>query len=302
MLHTITVTKPFIEANILVEDTATSGDAVDVKIDWANNLPSRITDGQIIANLSGNALDKTSVTSNEGFFDSLNNRIVWDRNSVPDLADIEPGAKGEVDFTVKSVSLLGPQSSISEPQLSFDVSINGRQPSLGSTYTEVNNFAKKIVKIISNFQIASSASYKSGTFPPKAESETDYDITWTLSNSTNSISQAVARSVLPLYVKWVGSSSPRENVTYNEVTREVVWNIGSVRANTGGTYNREAVFTLALNPSTSQIGSVPQLMKEIYLSGTDDFTGTLISNKSLPLNTTLSSDPNFQSGSGRVIQ
>ena len=302
LLHTVTVVKPIIEANILVDDTASPNSPVNVKIDWANNLSSRITDGQIIANLSGNAYDKSLVTSNEGFFDSLNNRIIWDKNSTPSLSDIEPGGKGEVSFSLKSIPLLGAQSSIKNPQLGLDVSIKGRQPTLGSTYTEVNNFSKKIVKIESNFQIASSALYKSGPFPPKAESETQYSVTWTLSNGTNAISGAVARSVLPGYVKWIGSSSHTENIQFNQVTNEVIWNIGSARANIGGGSNREVSFTIALNPSLSQVGSVPQLMKEIFLSGTDVFTGTLVKDKRQSINTDISDDPNFQTGFDRVVQ
>jgi hypothetical protein len=302
LLHTVTITKPFLEANILVNETSSSGDDINVKIDWANNLSTRITDGQIIANIGGNAFDRSTVNPLQGFFDSINNRIIWDKNSIGDLANIEPGEKGEVSFSVKSISLVGTQNSIKDPQVTFDVSIKGSQPSLGSTFTDVNNFSKKVVKILSDFQIASSASYKAGSFPPKAETETSYNVTWTILNGTNAITNATARAALPIYVKWVGSITPKENITYNDSTREVIWNIGAVRENTGGNYDREATFTISLNPSTSQIGSVPQLMKDLFLSGTDSFSGTLIQSKSGSINTILSGDPNFQSGFERVIK
>lgn len=302
LLHSVTIVKPFLEANILVDDTASSGEKVNVRITWANNLSTRITDGQIIANIGGNVFDRSSIYSSDGFFDSPNNRIVWDKNSVGALSNIEPGEKGEVSFSVKSLSLVGQQGMIKDPQISFDVSIRGKQPSLGYTYTDVNNFSKKVVKIISNFQIATSAVFQSGSLPPKAEQQTKYNVTWTLSNSTNAISGGIARSALPVYVKWVGPVSQRENITYNESTREVIWNIGSVKANTGGSYNREATFTIALNPSISQIGSIPQLMKELFLSGVDSFTGTNIQSKRGSINTLLSNDPSFESGQERVIQ
>ena len=302
LLHTMIITKPFLEANILVDETSILGQRVNVRIAWANNLSNRITDGEIIANVGGNVLDRMSIEPSQGFFDSLNNRIIWDKNSVSDLADIEPGERGEVSFSVSSISSIGGQSNIKDPQISIDVSIRGREPSLGSTYTEVNNFSKKVVKMLSAFQIVSSASYKDGSFPPKAESETKYNVTWTLSNTSNAVSGAVARSALPIYVKWVGSLSPRENITYNEVTREVIWNIGSVRANTGGVNDREVAFTIALNPSISQVGSVPQLMKDLFLSGTDAFAGVEVKDRKGSINTLLSGDPNFQSGFERVIQ
>ncbi len=302
LLHTVTVTKPFIEANILVDETSSLGDTINVRITWANNLPNRITDGQIIANLGGNVFDRTSVSPSGGFFDSLNNRIIWDKNGDGDLANIEPGASGEVSFTIRSLDQKNVPTNIVDPQLSIDVSIRGNEPSLGSTFTEVNNFSKKVVKILSDLQIASSAIYKDGPLPPKAEKQTKYQVTWSLVNSTNAISGAVARAALPVYVTWVGNDSQRENVTYNESTREVIWNIGSVKANTGGVNTREATFTLSLLPSISQVGSTPQLMKEVSITGTDVFTNATVKNRYMSINTLLSGDPRFQNGDERVIQ
>lgn len=301
LLHTVTITKPFLEANILVDETSNLGSKMNVRITWANNLSNRITDGEIIVNISGNVVDRRSIEPSDGFFDSLNNRIVWDKNSNSDLANIEPGAKGEVSFSIKSLTEKDLLGSVVDPQMAFDVSIRGREPSLGSTFTEINNFSKKVVKFLSNLQIVSSASFKEGAFPPKAEKETKFNVTWSLNNSTNAISGAVARSVLPVYVKWVGSVSPRENITYNEATREVIWNIGSVRANTGGINTREGTFTIALTPSLSQVGSTPQLMKEVYISGTDSFSGGAVKANYMSINTLLSDDPNFQNGFERVI-
>jgi hypothetical protein len=308
LLKSMTIAKPFLEAHILVNGqdltsyTASSGETIHAEISWANNLSTRITDGQIIVNLSGNAFDKTTVNPRDGFYDSANNQIIWDKNSISDFASIEPGANGNVSFNFKPLSLVGLSNSIKDPQIALDVSIRGRQPSLGSTYSDVNNFAKKIIKILSDFQIAASGTYTSGALPPKAENETKYTITWTLSNSANSITSAQARSVLPIYVKWAGVSGTGEDVSYNEVTREVVWNIGTVRPNTGFGSNREASFTLTLKPSLSQVGSVPQLMKDVFLSGTDAFAGTQVKSKRGPITTLLSNDPSFHSGNERVVQ
>lgn len=308
VLQKILITKPFLEAHILVngqdnnEYAVAGGSNVNVEVSWANNLSNRITDGQIIVSLSGNVFDKNTVNSMNGFYDSLNSQIIWDRNSISDLAEINPGEKGTVSFNFKPLSLIG-SSAIKDPKVSINVSIKGREPLLGSTFNDVNNFSEKIVKIVSDFQIATSAFYLSGNMPPKAETETSYVINWTLSNSANSIRGAEARALIPIYVKWVGlSQGEDEKVTYNEVTREVIWNIGAVRPNTGIDSNREASFVLSIKPSLSQVGSVPQLMKEVYLSGTDSFTNTLIKNTRNSITTSLNNDPNFKQGNARVIK
>ena len=309
LLQTILISKPFLEARILVnnqdlpEYTASGGGNIHAEISWANNLSTKITDAQIITSISGNVLDKSSVSPSEGFYDSVNSQIIWDKNSIPELGSIEPGARGDISFNFKSLSLVGLSNAIKDPQIILDVSIKGRQPSEGSTFGDVNNFNKKVIKILSDFQIASSANYSSGEKPPKAESETRYNVNWTLSNSANIITSAQARSVLPIYVNWVGvTKGSTENITYNEVTREVIWNVGTVKASTGFGSTREASFQISLKPSASQIGSVPQLMKDVYLSGTDSFTSTLIKSTRGPITTTLINDPSFQSGDDRVVR
>ncbi len=308
ILQKISIIKPFLEANILVngqdktEYSVSGGESVNAEIAWANNLTTRITDGQIIASLSGNVFDKSTVNSFNGFYDSANNQIIWDKNSVSELAEINPGERGTVSFSFKPLSLIG-LSYIKNPQVSIKVSIRGREPLLGSTYNDINNFSEKIVKVLSDFQIASSATYSAGSMPPKAETETKYIVTWNLSNSANNISQAQARSSLPIYVNWGGiTQGESENIIYNEVTREVTWNIGGVRPNTGIDSTREVSFFINLKPSLSQVGSVPQLMKEIYLTGTDSFSNTTIKSTRGPINTALTDDPNFLPINGRVVQ
>jgi len=309
LLKSMIIAKPFLEARILVNGqdlptyTANGGSTINAQVAWANNLPTRITDAQIIVNLSGNVFDKNQVNPMEGFYNSANSQIIWDKNSISDLASVEPGATGSVSFNFKSTSLVGTTTQIKDPQIDLDVSIKGRQPSEGYTFNEVNNFMKKTVKILSDFQIASSASFASGSLPPKAETETKYTVTWTLSNSSNNINQAQAKSILPIYIKWVGSAAGNtESIAYNATTREVIWNIGSVKPNTGFNSNREVSFNVSLTPSLSQVGSVPQLMKDIYLTGMDTFTGTVVKSTKGPITTLLRNDPSFNSGDERVIQ
>ncbi len=309
LLHKVLIEKPFLEAKILVNGqdapsyNVSSGGNISAEVSWVNNLSTRITDAKIIVGLSGNALDLTSIDAGEGFYDSANNQIVWDKNMISELESIEPGQDGSVFFKFKSTSLIGLNNQIKDPQINLDVSIKGRQPNLGSTFSDVNNFSKKTIKILSNFQIATSALYQGGSMPPKAEKETKYVVTWTLSNTSNTITGAQAKSLLPIYVDWGESlTGGSEKVSYNDVTREVTWNIGTVQSNTGFSSNREASFVIILKPSKSQVGSVPQLMKEISLSGMDSFTGISINNKASSITTFLPNDPNYKSESQRVTQ
>jgi len=303
LLQKIAITKPFLDARILVngqediEYSVSNGEAVNTQINWSNNLSTRITDGQIIASLSGNVFDKNTVKVDNGFYDSANNQIVWDKNTISQLGNINPGDTGSVSFSFRPTISSLISNFITNPQVIIKVSIKGKQPQFGSTFADINNFSEKVVKISSDFQIAQSASYSSGSIVPKAETETNYNINWTLSNTINSIKDAEARSVLPLYIKWVGlPAGQKEDITYNDVTREVIWKIGQVPPNTGINSNREASFVVSLKPSLSQVGSVPQLVKGVSLSGVDVYTNKLIKNTSNPITTS------SQGGGGKIIE
>jgi hypothetical protein len=309
LLHSVLIEEPFLEVKILVNGkdassyTASAGEVVSAEVSWTNNLSTRITDGEILVGLSGNVLDWASIEGGDGFYDSSKNQIIWDKNMVSGLESIEPGEEGSVSFKFKSASLIGLNNTIKDPQIELNVSIKGRQPTLGSTFSDVNNFSKKIIKILSNFQIASSAVYSSGFLPPKAEKETKYIVTWTLSNTSNAINGAQAKTILPIYVNWVESlTGGSERMSYNEVTREVVWDIGNVSPNTGFNSNREASFMISLKPSMSQVGSVPQLTKEVNLYGQDSFTGVSINKRVGGITTSLKNDPNYKSGNERVVK
>ena len=105
-------------------------------------------------------------------------------------------------------------------------------------------------------------------------------------------------------MKWVGRvSGNSENISYNDVTHEVVWHIGSVSANTGFTSgNREADFVVAIVPSLSQVDSSPDIIKDVTLSGIDSFTGSQVRTTRPTMTTYLRNDPNFKSGQERVIK
>ena len=174
----------------------------------------------------------------------------------------------------------------------------------------INNFETKIVKINSDLQIVSKALYYDGPFqnsgpiPPKAENKTTYTILWTVTNSANTISGVEARAILPFYVRFTGMTSPpSENLFYNESTREVLWKLEKVSPGAGLTGDpREVAFQVELSPSLSQVGSIPQLLSETVLTGTDNFTNSTIKTTRSALNTKLANDSQFKSGNEKVVE
>jgi hypothetical protein len=310
LLHTIALAKPFLDANLTMNSinadqySVPGGENVKMQVEWTNNLSTQVSDAEIRVHFSGNVFDKSTVSVSNGFYNSSNSEIIFDKSTISDFSSLEPGQKGKLDFSFTPLPVLGGDQTLKDPQIVIEVSIKGREPSSGQGFNQIDNFEKKVVRIESLFQVSPQARYISGPMPPTAEQSTVYSGTLTLLNSSNTIANAEARTTLPLYVKWGGLiGSTAENVTYNDVTREVIWKIGTVRPHTGfGVATREISFKLTLTPSISQVGSVPQLIKDITLVGQDTFAGNSIKTSRAGLNTRLDGDPAFKFGDERVVK
>lgn len=316
LLHTMILENPFINAQIMVggiraEQYAISGgQSVPVSIAWTNNLPTSVDDVVITARLSGNALNQSSVQAQSGFYDSNTNTISWNKNTFSQFASIDPGASGTVGFSVASLPLVGGgQSLLVNPTILVSVSVTGRQPNDGGTSSQITSSDERELRVSTGFFLAGrglrtiGAFQNTGPVPPKVGNRSTYTIEWTVSNSANPVTGAVAVASLPSYVEWVGSTAPEsESLSYNEITREVTWNIGTVNAGVGiQGGGRTASFQIAITPSLSQVGSTLSLLGETKLTGSDSFSRAALQSIRPLINTRLTNDPGYQNNWEKVV-
>jgi hypothetical protein len=129
-------------------------------------------------------------------------------------------------------------------------------------------------------------------------------VIWGISNSFNQVSGIEVRAGLPSYVKWTGVYSPgSENISYNQVTNEVVWKAGSVLSNTGASgIKKEVAFQLEFLPSVSQLGTSPVLITAPTLTGIDKSTSGQVRDVGTEGTTNFSQDPTYRSGDGEVVR
>ena len=315
----IFIKKPFLALDMVIDnDTAnehisSSGKIVRVDVLWENNLPTKIIDGQIQVKLRGDIINRYSIAvGNGGFYRSLDDTIVWDSKSGNEaLAVIEPGEKGSASFSFSFQPLVSKdgRKAFANPEVTIEVTARGRRVSDTNVPEEINTVAVKKIKVESGMSLASRAVYyagplkNTGPLPPKVNQETTYTIIWTITNSSNDVSSAIVRTTLPTYVKWLGIVSPdSENVTYNEIGGEVVWNAGAIPAGTGiNRATREVAFQVSFLPSISQINQAPFLTSEIVISGNDNFTHTTLRDTKRALSIKLSTDSIFLENQGIVV-
>lgn len=314
--NTIAIKKPFVEANLYINGVLQREYATDVKtpiraeIRYVNNLDTKINDLKIEAKITGNAFDRNTILPIQGFYDSARDVIVWDKTSKGQLSELNPGDSDYVSFSVSPLSLFGAGGSmLSNPSVNIEINLFGKQALLGSTISELNSSASAAIRIISDVGFSAKAFYYSGPFkntgpiPPKVEQATTYTVTWALTNSANSISNAQAKAVLPPWINFVGPFLPAsENLTYNATTKEIVWNVGRIPRGAGiSTASPSVSFQLSLTPSLSQVGSIPTIINEAILTGHDDFANVDVRIGKSYLNTKLDSDAAFPINGSIVV-
>lgn len=314
--HTFLVKRPFIEASFLIAGIKQREYAVEGRskvvgeIKWTNNLETQVNDLIVKAKISGNAIDRTTITPQQGFYSSTDDTIIWDKNYISNFREISPGQSGSVFFTFSPLSLFSANGVLNNPSIVVEVSIAGKQDVLGYETQELRNSDSSIIKVISDVGFATKAMYYSGPFvnkgpiPPKVEQETTYTITWSLSNSSNNIVRGVARSSLPAWMRFVGPVSPNdEDLTYSPVTKEITWNIGNINRGVGIiSAGREVSFQVAITPSLSQVGTSPVIINDVILTGHDDFANVDVKINKPVLYTRLTSDASLPPGGERVVE
>lgn len=317
MSHIVTIKKPFIEANLFINGVSEREYAIDTKtpirgqIEWINNLDTKVNDLKIVAKISGNAVNYKTIDAEQGFYDSANDTITWDKNSQNQFGEINPGDSGYVSFSLSSLPLFSATGGmLSSPLVNIEVSISGKQLVQAYETTDLNNFQSGVIRIISDIGFATKALYYSGSFvnkgpiPPKAEEETTYTVVWSVSNTTNNISKGIVHSSLPSWVRFVGSISPSdEDLIYNPATKELTWNVGNILKGAGilGA-SRGVSFQIGFSPSFSQVGTIPIIVNDAILTGHDDFAKVDVKVNKAPLRTILDNDPLFPSNGGVVVE
>lgn len=307
----ISIKKPFMTVGINLnsdsgnkEFVTAFNNSINVDLTYFNNLPNAITDGEVRLKISGTAFDKASVSPGDGLYNSANSEIVWNGITTNDLRNIEAGGSGRVSFSIIPRNLSSSQKGITSPNIKFDVSVNGRRNSESNVPENIVSTTKREIRVSSNVTLGGQILRSTGPFantgfiPPKSEQETTYTVVWTVDNTANTASDAVVRSSLPPYVKWLDKISPAgEDITYDRTTGQLVWNVGNLNTYTAGTSKRRQVaFQISLVPNVSQVGTPLTLVNPSSVNAEDDFTGEVLKSNLGQLTTRFSTDPSYKDG------
>ncbi len=311
----VSIKKPFVGMQITLDGTTDTqvavrtGRTIQGELTWTNNLPTKINDLRIELSLQGLMLDRRSVQANRGFYNSNENKIVWDKNTFSDFALVSPGDKGSLTFTFATiVPDISNLPSLRNSELTIAAHAQGKRVEDVNVPLEALADATRKVRVLTDLNISPRAVYSVGPFkntgpiPPKVEQETTYTVVLSATNSLNDARETIVTATIPFYVKWKDMKSPAtEDVAFDQETGKMVWRIGEMKAGTGfSTSPRQLSFQVSFTPSLSQLGSIPSLVKDLTIEGIDRFTNTTAATTKNDLTIRLSTDPQYSQNTEAV--
>lgn len=315
--RSLTIQKPFVSLAIAIDNDLSPNDHIGrfdqserVTINWFNNLTTSISNMVITAKLSGSAYDKTAIQPDQGYFDSANNQIIWNQKTTPEFASVAAGQSGTISFSLVPKDKSTPANPVVNPTVVVTAGVSADRQSGSNVSGNLQAAASRTTRVSSNISLTGRIVRTTGPFvntgpvPPKVEQPTTYTVVWTIDNTSSAVGNARVTATLPPYVKWQKAVSPSsEQITYDENSGTVTWEIGSVAAYTSqATRRREVNFQISFSPSINQADQSPTLVNQAMLTAIDNFTGAQLQSTQEYLSTRFSTDPAYREGQATVVR
>jgi hypothetical protein len=289
------------------------GQTLKYRIDFKNNTDVPLIELILKVHFEDSVFDSRNIQLGEiGFFDSRENTVTWSGADVPALKLLEPNQSGSVSFSIK-IKKPVPMSNYNDKNLKAEISAEIGTKTVPNKFavSELNIANGLSCKINSEVDLKTRVYYyepgtgiiNSGLMPPRVDALTNFTVHWQISNGSNDLENILIKSTLPQGVEWSDvyiNKVPNSQVSYNERTKDIVWEIEKVPAGLGRLLSAyELVFQIAIRPSTNQIGTSPILINETSLEAKDSFTGIFLKDYTNPVNTNLPDDPRSPGGAVR---
>ena len=267
--------------NGLTQVNVFPGGTLHYEIQYRNDGEIGLRDAIITLELQGSTLDFSKIDLNGGAFDDARKTITWKASDVRDLANLAPGKGGTVSVSIPVIGSIPMQTEadknfvitsvarIDSPDIATPT---GANKIIGSNTLRVKVGSGANAQVTNAYQDTTLPN--TGANPPQVGKETTYTLRWSVSTGTNDMDKAVMSAYLPTGVRFTGQISPAsENVTYNDRTNQITWNIGAVPSGTGSLKPiKEVMFQVGITPQTNQVGQSAQLLSETDFSVHNLFT------------------------------
>lgn len=248
----------------------------------------------LLVKLNSDFFDLNSLRAENGEIGAGDNSVIFDWQDIQALRFLDASEEGKVEFWIKTKDPTFSRK-IETPVLRNSVSFSGVEKVFETKIQGNVDFAQKAMFQDDAFAI-------SGPIPPQVGTSTTYTVFWQIKNYWNGLSNAKVKAILPNNVRLTGQTIPQgAALTFDSVSREVVWSIGDLAAFQGfGDTPFTLAFQIALSPDSSQIGQTAPLISVAHFTAEDTFSGAPISEQADGQDTSLPYDDSVNGDNGIV--
>ncbi|GBE16628.1 hypothetical protein BMS3Abin15_00450 [bacterium BMS3Abin15] len=280
-----------------------TGDELKYKLIYRNGGVIGLKDVIITAKIESSILDLSKIRG--GSYNDSNSTITWKAVDIPQLANLQPGDGGSVDFSVPVLGKIPTESDrdknftivsvakIDSPDIPTSI---GSNKIIGSNKLEIK--LNSTVILDTEVRYGGSSIENSGPVPPEVGKETTYTIRWSVTNVHNDISGAKVTSSLPTGVEFTGEISPdseEERISFNERTNQIIWDVGNLDNGIGVIGpKKEVSFQVSVTPQASQVGKGLVLLNSSTIIAEDLFTSDTIKSEIKEKSNKISDDINYK--------
>jgi len=251
-------------------------DDLEYVIQYENTGDLGLRDAIIVVELDPTLLDINRMRVKNGSYDASRKMIIWRASDVPSLKMIQPGEKGSVSFTarvLKDLSFVGGKNltiktvaKIDSPDIPTPI---GKNKIIGSNTLLIK--VQSFVDLVGEVLYVDTVFPNTGPIPPVALQETSYSVHLKPINTQNDLKNVRVVVTFPTNIVYKGNYFPKdENVSYNERSNELVWEMGTLSP--AKDRPRELVLQLAVTPALYEVGQRISLINNVIMTGEDVFT------------------------------
>lgn len=280
------ISSPLLNVSISVNSTrdytATPGDYLAYSVAYRNTSSYTFTGLTLEVALDGDMYDYDMLDPGQGYLQISTNTIVWDASSIPAFGSLAPGASGKADFRIKIkpnfMGVVGSRNTLVKATATLSTSVIPT----GLDGNSISTTDSLITKISTQPSINQTMYYNdpaygsSGPIPPTAGTETVFTVHWQIVNPGNAVNGTQVKATLPTGVVWknvVSSVAGQPQPIYDRTKNLVIWNIGQLPSGAGVSSPKyDTSFQIGITPTTAQRNTVPTLLRDGTLSGTDALT------------------------------
>ena len=292
----VSIAAPFITTTLALNgDTSNSiviapGTSQNVVLSYTNTLSTTVTNATVVITVAGSGIDYNSIRTGNGFYNSVDHTVIFNKDTDPSLASLAPGASGVGTFSFTTLP-----AGVATPTVTFSIAASGTRIGQTSVPEQVTTSALKTVRIATAVGFTSVSSHlsdpfgASGPIPPIADQPTSYVVIWNMQNKGSAIAGGTVTATLPSYVTYTNKSSGTGSFSYDSTSRTVTWSTGDLAQ--GST--AQGIFQVMLTPSTSQQGGAVPLTSSASFKGYDRFAGANVVASAPPATTETPQDPGY---------